>query len=119
MITCSLLMGLLLAAASVFSGLEMARDTQDRATIQKIAAEFSATAAKQPNDSSAWYRVAVAQSYLAEVSLELRDKNAAKNAAEDGIKAAEKAVALNGNVAENHRILGTLCGQVIPANTWL
>ena len=59
---------------------------------------------------------AVAQSYLAEVATELKDKNGGKSAAEIGIKAAEKAVSLKPAVAEHHRILGTLCGQVIPAN---
>jgi tetratricopeptide (TPR) repeat protein len=48
--------------------------------------------------------------------MEMRDKDRAKTAAETGIKAAERAVALNASVAEHHRVLGTLCGQVIPAN---
>ena len=29
---------------------------------------------------------------------------------------ADKAIALNGKVADYYRVLGTLCGQVIPAN---
>ncbi|MBX5497100.1 MAG: tetratricopeptide repeat protein, partial [Bryobacteraceae bacterium] len=40
----------------------------------------------------------------------------AKSAAEAGIRAAERAVSLKPEVSENHRILGTLCGQIIPAN---
>jgi tetratricopeptide (TPR) repeat protein len=36
--------------------------------------------------------------------------------AEAGIKAAEKAVSLNGNTSEYHRILGTLCGQMVSSN---
>ena len=110
---------LLLAAVPPAPDLEAARDAQDRAALQKTAADSAAAASRQPNDAGLWYRSAVAYSYLAEVSLELRDKNAARTAAEDGINAAQKAVALNGSSAENHRILGTLCGQVIPANTWL
>ena len=52
---------------------------------------------------------------MAEVAIEMRDKNAAHAAAEVGIKIAEKAVSLKGDVAEYHRLLGTLCGQVISS----
>jgi tetratricopeptide (TPR) repeat protein len=96
--------------------LEKARDRQDRAALERIASSYAAAAAKQSNDAHSQYAWALAQSYLAEVATELRDKNAGRVAAETGIKAAEKAVALQPSVAEHHRILGTLCGQVIPAN---
>ena len=96
--------------------LESARDRQDRAALEKSVAELQAVAQKKPSDADAHYRVALAYSYLAEVSLEQRDKNAAKRAAESGIRAAERAIALKPGTAEYHRILGTLCGQVIPAN---
>ena len=78
-------------------------------------ASYGAAAAKQANDAQAQYMLALAESYLAEVATELKDKNGGRAAAEAGIKAAEKAVALKPDVAEHHRILGTLCGQVIPA----
>jgi tetratricopeptide (TPR) repeat protein len=78
--------------------------------------ELSAIVAKQPSDASAHYKAAVAQSYLAEIAMEMRDKAQAKTAAEAGIRLAERAVALNAAQSEHHRILGTLCGQVIPAN---
>jgi tetratricopeptide (TPR) repeat protein len=96
--------------------LEQARDRQDRAALEKIVASFGAIAGKQANDAQAQYMLAVADSVLAEVATELKDKNGGRAAAEAGIKAAEKAVALKPDVAEHHRILGTLCGQVIPAN---
>jgi adenylate cyclase len=95
--------------------LKSARDRQDRATLEKIAADFAATASKQSNDAAAEAKLALAQSYLAEVATEMKDKAGAKNAAESGIQAAQKAVALKPDVAEYHRVLGTLCGQVIPA----
>jgi tetratricopeptide (TPR) repeat protein len=108
---------LILAALALAPGaLEQARDRQDRAGLQKHIAELAAAAHKSPHDAEAQYRVALAGSYLAEVSLELRDKSQAERAAEAGIQAAEKAIALNGNNAEYYRVLGTLCGQVIPAN---
>jgi tetratricopeptide (TPR) repeat protein len=117
MVTLSI--ALLLAAVASFPALDAARDTQDRAALQRLTSESAAVAAKQPEDPGAQYRHAVSASYLAEVALEQRDKVAAKNAAEEGIGAAEKAVALRPDVSEHHRILGTLCGQIIPANTWL
>jgi tetratricopeptide (TPR) repeat protein len=98
------------------SGLDAARDRQDRPALEKIVADSAAAAAKAPNDAEAQYRVALASSYLAEVALELRDKKLAQDAAERGIKAAERAVALKPETAEYYRVLGTLCGQVIPAN---
>ncbi|MBI3210540.1 MAG: tetratricopeptide repeat protein [Candidatus Solibacter usitatus] len=93
-----------------------ARDRQDRPALEKIVAQLSATADKNPQDAKAQYTLALAQSYLAEIALELRLRPEAKAAAEAGIRAAEKAVQLKGDVAEHHRVMGTLCGQVIPAN---
>jgi tetratricopeptide (TPR) repeat protein len=93
-----------------------ARDQQDRGALSRIVNEYAAAAAKSPKDADAQYRIALASSYLAEVALELRDKKQAQDAAERGIQAAERAVALRPDVAEHYRILGTLCGQVIPAN---
>ncbi len=95
--------------------LEKARDAQDRAVLDRLAGQYSAAAQQKPNDADAHYRSALAQSYVAEVAIEVRDNQKAREAAETGIKAAERAVALNGSSSEYHRILGTLCGQVIPA----
>jgi tetratricopeptide (TPR) repeat protein len=101
--------GFLAASPSV---LESARDQQDRATLQKTIAELSAAAAKAPNDADAHYKLALACSYLAEVNIELRDRKQGRQAAEQGIKAGEKALSLKPN-AENYRILATLYGQAI------
>jgi len=92
------------------------RDRQDRPALEKIVAGLTTAAQTKPQDAALQYRLALAQSYLAEVALEVNDKRQARAAAESGIRAAEKAVALKPAVAEYHRILGTLCGQVIPAN---
>ncbi len=96
--------------------LRVARDRQDRPALEKMIAGLSADVQKNPNDAAAQYRLALGSSFLAEISLEMRQKNEARAAAETGIRAAEKAVALQPGSAEFHRILGTLCGQVIPAN---
>jgi tetratricopeptide (TPR) repeat protein len=96
--------------------LERARDKQDKAALESAASELSAIAIKQPDDAASQHRAALARSYLSEIAMELRDKELARHAAEAGIKAAERAIALQPRVSEHHRLLGTLCGQVIPAN---
>jgi tetratricopeptide (TPR) repeat protein len=106
-------------AASAAVDLESARDRQDRAALDRAVAELSTAAEKTPNDANAQYQIALASTYLAEVALELRDKTQARTAAEAGIRAAESAIKLKPDVAEFHRVLGTLCGQVIPANVLL
>jgi tetratricopeptide (TPR) repeat protein len=111
-----LILLLWLAAAPGGGDLEKARDLEDRAALDRLAAQFQAAAQKQPGDAAVQYRLALAESYVSEVAIELRDKNEAHVAAETGIKAAEQAVALKPDTAEYHRILGTLCGQAVTAN---
>jgi len=110
---------LFISLASPPSDLVRARDRQDVPSLQALAAKLAGAASKSPNDAAAQYRLALADSYLAEVAQELGDKAAVQKAAEAGIVAAERAVALQGNVAEHHRILGTLCGQAVPAGVLL
>ena len=111
-----LLLAGFLAASSAPLPLLTARDTQDRATLQKMTADALATADLAPNNDGAQYYAALAASYLAEVSLEVRDKKGAEDAALKGIKAADRAVALKPGYAPYYVVLGTLCGQVVPAN---
>jgi tetratricopeptide (TPR) repeat protein len=92
------------------------RDRQDRAALEKNSTALQAAAEKMPGDAKGWYEAATAYSYLAEVAYELHDKAASERAATAGVKDAEKAIAINGKVGDYYRILGTLCGQVIPAN---
>lgn len=114
---------LTLCFATVTSGpspeLATARDKQDRATLEKLIADANLSAQKLPNDPAAQYRLALAESYLAEVAIELKDKPEAKSASETGIRAAERAVSLKPASSEYHRILGTLCGQVISGGNAL
>jgi tetratricopeptide (TPR) repeat protein len=107
-LTLALAMPLLAAAIDM----EEARDRQDRAALDKLAAESVAAAEKSPKDADAQYRAALAASYVAEVSLEVRDKDKAQKTADTGIKAAERAIAIKPS-AEHYRVLGTLCGQAI------
>jgi tetratricopeptide (TPR) repeat protein len=99
------------------SDLLKARDHQDRAALDKLAAEARAAADKQAGDPVAQYRLALTQSYTAEVAIELHDKTAAKNAAQAGMDAADKAVSLKPDSAEYQRILGTLCGQMVSSSS--
>lgn len=109
-------LGFLLVSTVLAADLEKARDLQDRAALRAAAAELSKAAQNNPNSASLQYRLALAESYLSQVAFELRDKAEAKTAAEAGVQAARRAVALQNDQAEYHRILGTLCGQVIPAD---
>jgi tetratricopeptide (TPR) repeat protein len=114
----SLALAALLGPALVYAAddLDKLRDRQDRAGLAKAAETWQAAAEKAPGDANGWYRAAIAHSYAAEVATELRDKNGAQKDAESGAADADKAIALNPKNADYYRVLGTLCGQVIPAN---
>ncbi len=98
------------------SELIKARDRQDKAAIEKMVGDLKPAADKDQKDAAAQYRLALAESYSAEVAIEKHDKPAAKTAAQAGIDAAERAVALKPDSSEYQRILGTLCGQMISGN---
>jgi tetratricopeptide (TPR) repeat protein len=100
-------------AAPPPSPLETARNLEDRPALEKLAGEAGAAAAKSPNDAEAQYHAALAYCYLAEVQIELHDRKAGRASAEQGIKAAERALAMKPENAEYYRVLGTLYGQAI------
>jgi Flp pilus assembly protein TadD len=99
--------------AGTLSPLESARDAQDRPALVRFVNQAAAAAASAPKDAAAQFRVALASSYLAEVEIEMHDKDAGHQAAVRGIQAAERAIALQPKDAENYRVLATLCGQAI------
>jgi tetratricopeptide (TPR) repeat protein len=102
-------------SAKAADSLQAARNRQDLAALQ--AAAGRAEAQVRTNASpDALYAAALARSFEAEVALELGKKPEAAAAAESGIHTARALVAKNPSVAEHHRLLGTLCGQMIPAN---
>jgi len=108
----ALTLALAAVAAAAPPNLEQARDRQDRAALQQSIAQLSDAAAKAPKDAAAQYQAALACNYLAEVMNEQHERKPARQVAEQGMKLAEKAVALNPS-AENYRLLGTLYGQGI------
>lgn len=92
-----------------------ARDLADSAALDKLVAQAKAAAAQKESPETL-YRSALAHSYAAEVATEKKDKAKAQTMAEGGLEAAHKLADNNTTVAEYHRLLGNLCGQVIPAN---
>ncbi|MEZ5400403.1 MAG: tetratricopeptide repeat protein [Bryobacteraceae bacterium] len=107
-----------LAAPAPRSNAEKALDAQDRPKLEKLAKEAAFLAEMQPGDPDSQYKSAAVHSLLAQLAIEKQDKALGASAAETGIEAARRAVKLREKNAEYHRILGTLCGQIIPANVW-
>jgi tetratricopeptide (TPR) repeat protein len=89
-----------------------ARDRQDLGALDRLIAQVKSA----PGSADSQYRLGLANSYAAEVAIEIHDKKKAEAYAEAGFAAAQQAVGGNGNNAEYHRLLGATCGQVIPAN---
>ena len=114
--TCFLLSAALTGAPA---DLEKLRDLEDRPALEHAVADLSVAAQKASSDAETQYQLALASAYMAEISLELRDKSGAERASKTGIAAAERAVTLQPANAEYFRVLGTLYGQVIPANVLL
>ncbi len=96
--------------------LDRALDRQDIPALEAMISQYQRSAQANARSADANYRIALAQSYAAEVAMELRDKKKAESFAEAGIDPAKKAISEKPQNAEYHRILGELCGQVIPAN---
>lgn len=113
---CASLLALAALLAPLPVGLKTARDKQDRAALDALAASAESDVKAKPEDPRVLLAAASTENARAEVLLELRDRNAARGAAESGIRYAEKLVQLQPKSAEAHRMLGTLCGQIIPAN---
>jgi tetratricopeptide (TPR) repeat protein len=93
-----------------------ALDRQDRAAAERIVAQLQEALAKSPESPQAHYRFALASSQLAQIAMELGDRSGSSAVARAAINPAKRAVELQGNSAEYHRVLGTLCGQAIPGN---
>ena len=96
--------------------LKTARDHQDLAALDHYILQCQTAAKATPQSADAEYQLALADSYAAEVAMELHDKHKSEAYAEAGMDPVQKATDLNANIAEYHRLHGALCGQVIPAN---
>ncbi len=107
---------ILLFAAASTPPAQVALNEQNRAAMEKIASESTAQAGRKPADFASQLDSAAHQSMLSQLAIEVGDKQLGRRAAEAGMPAARKAIELKPNDSEAHRLLGTLCGQVIPAN---
>ncbi len=107
---------LVLGAAAQNADLAAARDRGDRAALDRFIQQAKQAADSNAKSAEAQYRLALAYSYGAEVAMEQHDKKKAEAWAEAGLDPAQKAVSGSSSNAEYHRLLGALCGQVIPAN---
>jgi tetratricopeptide (TPR) repeat protein len=112
----ALLSFFVLQAAAPDPDLVNARDTQNLQQLDALIARYKKAADAADSSADAKYKSALAYSYAAEVAMELRDKKKSESYAVAGLNPAKKAVAENGSNAEFHRLLGAMCGQVIPAN---
>lgn len=108
-----------IAATSIDTNLIKARDRQDLKSLDAIISKYKQSADADKKSPEAQYKLALANSYAAEVALELKDRKASEKYAEAGIDPIRAAVDLNSKDAEYHRLYGQLCGQVIPANPLL
>jgi len=116
MISCCLLPAVACAASIAIPDLQKARDQQNLSALDGMIAELQHAADAGSKSPEAQYRLALAYSYAAEVAMELHDKKRSESYAEAGMGPARKAVDENGGNAEYHRLLGEICGQVIPAS---
>jgi tetratricopeptide (TPR) repeat protein len=110
------LAGSLLFGALPPSELTSARDHQDLATLTRLITQYQQESNANAHCNDCLYKLALANSFAAEVAMELRDKRKSEAFAEAGMDSAQKLTSSSGSNAEYHRLLGELCGQVIPAN---
>jgi len=109
---CLSFLGFSAAAAPSARDLTDARDRQDLNAIEQMIKQLTSHA----NAGAGNYALALAYSDGAEVAMELHDKQKSETLAEAGLTEAKNLVSANDKNAEYHRLLGQLCGQVIPAN---
>jgi tetratricopeptide (TPR) repeat protein len=98
---------------SDFTAARKARDRASVEELQKIIAKTKKEAAEN-NSPEAYLRLALFHVWLCEAIESSQKNDLFKQAAEDGVVAAEKAVALNPNSSEAHQLLGDLLNQLIP-----
>lgn len=93
-----------------------ARKARDAASVEELQKIIAAKKkeATETNSFDAYLRIALFHVWLCE-AIESSGKNALfKEAAEQGVAAAEKAVTLNPQSSEAHQLLGDLLNQLIP-----
>ena len=100
-------------ADAVMLQAKQARDQGDVAALQTLIRNAQGEAG--PTRSfDANLRIASLNAWLVEAGLDHNNEKVVKQAAEDGIAAAERAVQLNAKSSEAHRLVGGLLGVLIP-----
>jgi len=116
----TLLFGMALSVASANASNRAddikARDAGDTQTLQQMITA-ARTEAQQANTAAAYEKLAQLQSWLYEAAHCHQNDELAKQSAQDGIAAAEKAVALDPTSSEAHRLHSELLGEAIPYTT--
>jgi len=87
----------------------IARDSGDAASLRKEIAHW-----RQDANFDGRRRIALLNFWLCEALYAVNDTKGVKLAAQAGLDAAEKAVKLQPNSSEAHRLVGDLLGQLIP-----
>lgn len=93
-----------------------ARKARDGAVVEVLQETVARAkkAAAETNSFQAHLRLALFQTWLCEALESHQNKKLFKQAAEEGVAAAEKAVELNPKSSEAHQLLGDLLNQLIP-----
>ena len=107
---------LLTGAQDDSSEVAIARRARDHADVETLRKTIDAARgpAGQKNNPASFERLALYNLWLCEAGHAQDNNKLIKQAAEDGLAAAEAAVALNPNSSEAHRLLGDLLGELIP-----
>ena len=90
-----------------------ARDIASVEGLQKIIVRTQKEAT-ETNGFDAYLRLGLFQSWLCEAAEAKKDETLIKQAAKDGVAAAEKAAALNPKSSDAHWLVGYLLGRLIP-----
>jgi tetratricopeptide (TPR) repeat protein len=113
----ALILGLSTSVASQQTDdLTAARDARDRGSVtelQRLVTQSRQKALKS-RSSAAYAHLALLHMWLCEAIESSENKALFKKTAEDGVAAAEKAVALNPKSSDAHWLLGDLLNQLIP-----
>jgi tetratricopeptide (TPR) repeat protein len=93
-----------------------ARQARDRASVEGLQRIIAKTQKEvtETNGFDAYLRLGLLQSWLCEAAEGHKDETLLKQAATDGIAAAERATALNPKSSEAHQLVGDLLGRLIP-----
>lgn len=93
-----------------------ARKARDRAAVEDLqkAVVTAKAEAEQKKSLQAYVKLAVFYTWLCEAAEDTQNDAVAKQAAEGGVAAAEKAVAIDPKSSEAHQLLGDLLNQLIP-----